>query len=150
MSNACNSEWTMATYIVHNEEMREEDRRFQIERDRRYAEVNVEKEKALKIKETADLAALELARESQKYKEERYDTTSERSLGERGQFVTRSDLATVVENLNKALKPLTEFMTAQKGAEKGTNDSANKLYANVAAITAVIGVIFLVISKVWN
>jgi hypothetical protein len=41
------------------------------ERDRRYAEVNVEREKALKIKETADSEALKLARDIQTYKDEK-------------------------------------------------------------------------------
>ena len=45
--------------------------RIMTERDRRYAEVNIEREKALKIKETADLAALQLAREIQSYKDEK-------------------------------------------------------------------------------
>lgn len=60
-------EWTASSYAAHNEsmlaldrmyqaELRQADLRCQDERDRRYAEVNVEKEKALKIKETADLA----------------------------------------------------------------------------------------------
>ena len=46
--------------------VRESDLRFEAERDRRYTEVNLEREKALKIKETADLAALELARIDQR------------------------------------------------------------------------------------
>ena len=54
--------WTVQTYAAHNEAMRKESQRFEDERDRRYTEVNIEKEKALKIKETADLAALSLAR----------------------------------------------------------------------------------------
>src|SRR5687767_6417131 len=51
--------------------LREADFRFAEERDRRYAEVATEREKALKIKETADLAALGLAREIQTYKDEK-------------------------------------------------------------------------------
>jgi hypothetical protein len=44
--------------------VRECDQRFEAERDRRYAEVSLEREKALKIKEAGDHAALNLAREN--------------------------------------------------------------------------------------
>jgi hypothetical protein len=47
------------------DERRRGEEKFQAERDRRLTEVALEREKALKIKETADLAALELAREIQ-------------------------------------------------------------------------------------
>jgi hypothetical protein len=58
--------------------------RFQDERDRRYSEVGQEREKALKIKETADLAALELARESQTSKDSRADELRDRFGTEQG------------------------------------------------------------------
>ena len=51
--------------------LQEERDKFNHERDRRYAEVTQEREKALKIKEVADLAALQLAREIQTYKDEK-------------------------------------------------------------------------------
>jgi hypothetical protein len=73
----------------HSTEIRRADRRFDQERDRRYFEVNVEREKALKIKETADLAALGLAREIQTYKDEKANELREQINSERGLYLTR-------------------------------------------------------------
>ena len=47
------------TLRAHCEALRTADADLAAERDRRYAEVALEREKALRIKETADLAALE-------------------------------------------------------------------------------------------
>lgn len=65
---------------------------LQQERDRRYSEIAVEREKALKIKETADLAALQLARDIQTYKDEKANELRDQINNERGLYVTRSDL----------------------------------------------------------
>ena len=70
--------------------VRESDLRFEAERDRRYTEVNLEREKALKIKETADRAALELAREIQTYKDEKANELRSQIEGERGTYVTQN------------------------------------------------------------
>ena len=43
--------WTIATYAAHNEALREAESKFQNERDRRYLEVEAEKDRALQIKE---------------------------------------------------------------------------------------------------
>jgi hypothetical protein len=67
--------------------------------DRRYAEVNVEKEKALKIKETADLAALQLAREIQTYKDEKANELREQINSERGLYATKDDLAAAIREV---------------------------------------------------
>lgn len=68
--------WTLEAWTIHTTAMREADLRLSEERDRRYLEVNIEKEKALKIKETADLAALSLARDIQTYKEAAADAAT--------------------------------------------------------------------------
>lgn len=140
-------------YKVHNEAMRKADRRFDEERDRRYTEVNVEKEKALKIKETADLTALELAREGQTYKDERNDSQREQSLKSTGIYATQTDLATAfsksektlamfMEEMRTALKPLVEHISADKGADKSTT----KLYANITVLVLLIGAAYTIIN----
>src|SRR5579872_7331372 len=80
------------------------------ERDRRYAEVNVEREKALKIKETADLAALQLAREIQSYKDEKANELRAQIDSERGIYAT-----------NKDIEPLKAYVSAQTGRGGGMN-----------------------------
>jgi hypothetical protein len=78
--------------------------------DRRYAEVNTEREKALKIKETADLAALQLAREIQSYKDEKANQLREQINSERGLYAT-----------NKDIEPLKTYMAGQTGRGLGMN-----------------------------
>jgi len=41
------TKWTIETYVKYNEGMRESEEKFQAERDRRYTEINIDKEKAL-------------------------------------------------------------------------------------------------------
>jgi len=138
-------EWTISTYAAHNEAMREAQRELEKERDRRYAEVNVEKEKALKIKETADLAALSLARESQVYKDQQADVMREKNLAASGIYATNADLAQVVEKIEKSLKPVFEFVSSQQGVDRGSTLTMGKLFAIIAATGTIIGAIVGVI-----
>ena len=131
----------MISYASHNEAMRIAEHRFQDERDRRYAEVNVEKEKALKIKETADLAALSLARESQVYKDQQADVMREKNLAASGVYATNSDLALVVEKFEKIVKPIAEFVNSQKGMASGIELTTGKLFGAIGAAGVIIGVI---------
>jgi hypothetical protein len=114
-----NSGWTLETYAMHNEALRLAEARFQAERDRRYAEVNIEKEKALKIKETADLAALQLAREIQTYKDEKANELREQIGSERGLYARKADLAALGEKVEATVAPLAAYVAAQQGREKG-------------------------------
>src|SRR5678816_517940 len=92
---------------------------FHEERDRRYAEVNIEKEKALKIKETADLAALQLAREIQSYKDEKANELREQISSERGLYATKGDLTAAIEKVEATLRPIVQYVSAQQGRGAG-------------------------------
>ena len=92
-------DWTIETYAAYSEALRAADRRFNDERDRRYTEVNIEKEKALKIKETADLAALSLARESQVYQQRQNDIIRDKNLSESGVYATNASLSALGEEI---------------------------------------------------
>lgn len=116
-------EWTLETLYVHQEALRRADDKFAAERDLRYAEVNTEKEKALKIKETADLAALTLAREIQSYKDEKVEKSREQNLSERGEYVTRGDLDVVVHRIEDSLSPIFDFVAKQQGQRLQVVDS---------------------------
>lgn len=91
--------WTVETLHAYYEALRVADERFDRERDRRYAEVATEREKALTIKETADLAALELAREIQTYKDEKANELREQIGSERGLYATKADLMAAIEKV---------------------------------------------------
>ncbi len=101
--------------------------RFMEERDRRYSEVNIEREKALKIKEVADLKALDLARDIQVYKDEKANQLREQINSERGLYAT-----------NKDLEPLKAFV---QGAGAITAQSAR----NITVILAIVSVINVLI-----
>lgn len=117
---------TSVPLLVHLEALREADLRFNEERDRRLTEVNIEREKALKIKETADLAALGLAREIQNYKDEKANQLREQISSERGLYAT-----------NKDIEPLKTYISGQTGRGLGMNALAgwgfSILMAGIAA-----------------
>jgi hypothetical protein len=113
------------------------------ERDRRYAEVNVEKEKALKIKETADLAALQLAREIQTYKDEKANELREQINRERGLYATKDDVSNAVRELTATIKPLAEYVSSQTGRAGGIGSTYGWIISAVGAIVAVMTVVII-------
>lgn len=121
----------------HFTALRVADRRFYEERDRRYAEIATEREKALKIKETADLAALSLAREIQTYKDEKANDLRTQIERERGSYATQNDLRGAIEKIEATLKPLIEFVTQQRGKREQSGDQRATLSAGTAIIVAI-------------
>ena len=124
------SGWTVETYAIHNEALRSAEWKFQQERDRRYAEVNAEREKALAIKEQADRDALGLAREIQAYKDEKANELREQINSERGLYITRTEF-----------KPIVDFVSSLSGRTSGWNDV--RLLA--AIVIAAAGFIYAVV-----
>jgi hypothetical protein len=113
------SGWTINTLAAHLEALRIADERFQAERDRRYTDVALEKEKALKIKEEADRAALGLAREIQTYKDEKANELREQISSERGLYATKGDLTAATDKIEATLKPIAEYVQADRGRGAG-------------------------------
>lgn len=143
------SEWSTGTLKVYHDdkiaalaeanderhkfyaEIRTADKALLEERDRRYTEVNIEREKALKIKETADLAALGLAREIQTYKDEKANQLREQINSERGLYATN-------EKVDTALKPINDFISSQQGKTTGLDKIVAYLIAVAAIAVAVL------------
>lgn len=143
----------------HLAALRESDMMLQAERDRRYAEVNVEKEKALKIKETADLAALQLAREIQTYKDEQANNLRSQIESERGSYVTQAQLTAQSDKLEalikgatdryeEAHKPIVEFMTAQLARTSGVAGYKADRRLDISQVVAVVTVIVAIASVI--
>jgi hypothetical protein len=129
------SSWTIDALREHFYMLREADIRFGEERDRRYAEVNVEKEKALKIKETADLAALELARQIQEYKDEKANELRTQIESERGSMATKEDVIAAIKEVNTRIDPVAEYVSAQQGRSSGAEDlTAREAAARAEAV----------------
>jgi hypothetical protein len=127
------------TLREHYDIIRELDYKFQEERDRRYTEVNIEKEKALKIKETADLAALGLAREIQTYKDEKANQLREQINSERGLYATKDDVSAVTAKLEAIIKPLAEYVSSQQGRSGGIGMSWAVATVLAVLVIAVLG-----------
>ena len=77
-----------------------------------------EREKALRIKETADLEALHLAREIQTYKDEKANELRAQIESERGNYATREDIASLRDYFDVLHKPVIEFMAAASSANR--------------------------------
>jgi hypothetical protein len=129
------------TLREHLEALRKADALFQAERDRRYAEVSVEREKALKIKEIADLAALELARQIQTYKDEKANELREQINSERGLYATKDDLGNAVREIRTLMAPLSEYVSSQQGRSSGFNSGWTYIVSAAVLLSAVIAII---------
>jgi hypothetical protein len=132
---------------LHRADLRwlaERDRRLE-ERDRRYSEVALEREKALKIKETADERALLLQSETQKYKDEKANDLRSQIERERGGYATKDELHAIEEKLLLAIKPLSEFIAGQRaGGARG--ESSRTLLMGLAGLAIALIVAIAAIS----
>jgi hypothetical protein len=115
--------------------------KFASERDRRYTEVSIEREKALKIKEVADLAALQLAREIQTYKDEKANELREQISSERGLYASKEDVANLAAKVDALLKPLNDYVSANRGGDNKATDLRAWLPI-VIALAALLVVVF--------
>jgi hypothetical protein len=113
------------------------------ERDRRYAEVNVEKEKALKIKEVADENALRLAREIQTYKDEKANELREQIGSERGLYATKDDIQALREYFDALHKPVIEFMAGDRAAADVILQASNR---RILWLGVVISIVVIVVN----
>lgn len=91
--------------------LRAADIRFADERDRRYAEVQWERDKALVIR-AADQA----------YRDEKANELREQISRERGEYASQGDLQSAIDTITATLKPIVEYVAAQQGARTGQLD----------------------------
>jgi hypothetical protein len=136
--------WTLDTLQEHysalkraDERLDAERERFNQERDRRYSEVNIEREKALKIKEEADKAALGLAREIQSYKDEKANQLREQIGSERGSFATKDDLSAAIREITVTVSPLTAFVSSQRGIHEGAQTTITRTLSIIGALAGI-------------
>jgi hypothetical protein len=120
----------------HWETLEAANEKFAAERDRRYSEVNIEREKALKIKEEADKAALGLAREIQSYKDEKANQLREQISSERGSFATKDDLASAIREIGASIQPLSTYVAGMAGKREESSERLGASRARSEATTA--------------
>lgn len=109
--------------------------------DRRYAEVALEREKALRIKEKADDTALRLAREAQLYRDEQANNLRAQIEGERGNYATKADVLALSDKFDAAQKPVIEFMASQIARSGTITENRNETRLNANIVIAVIGLL---------
>jgi len=134
------------------EALRGADERFQAERDRRYSEVALEREKALKVKDEAEKAALALAREIQIYKDEKANELREQINSERGIYISREEYVAahkaLEEKLETVVKPLAAYVAAQQGGPRAiTTAMLLTAVGGLATILTIIEIVFFVLLK---
>lgn len=129
------------TLQEHLEALRIAGEKFQEERDRRYSEVNIEREKALKIKETADLAALSLAREIQTYKDEKANELREQINSERGLYATKDDLSNAIREMRTLMTPVLDFVAGQQGRSSGLSSGWAYIVSAAVLLSAIVAII---------
>ncbi len=138
--------WTMEALQEHNQAIDALKDRLDTERDRRYSEVNIEREKALKIKEEADKAALGLAREIQSYKDEKANQLREQIQSERGSLASKDDLASAIREIQTAIAPLTAYVSGMGGQAKQTDASRTNIVAVVGVIYGIMATAGVLVS----
>lgn len=109
--------------------------------DRRYAEVAIEREKALRIKETGDRDALQLAREIQTYKDEKANELREQINRERGLYITKDELHSVIREIQAKMEPITAYVTGAQGRSQGISLTTGTIISLVMAAAAVVAII---------
>lgn len=141
--------WTIEALDIHHKALRQADLAMALERDRRYSEGSELRAVALKIKETADLAALTLARESQTYKEQQNDALRDKNLSESGIYATNASVSQAIgaleTKIETALQPLVNFVASQKGATLGSQNTKGGIYAAIGATATIVGLLAVLI-----
>lgn len=147
-TNRIGSQGATVPLQLHLEALREADKALEAERDRRYAEVNIEREKALKIKETADLAALGLAREIQDYKDGKADNLREQNSGERHLYATKIEIDNLGAKFAALLTPLSDYVASQQGRTVAVAEGRQQSHWTIGQVVSSIGVAIAAISVV--
>lgn len=90
--------------------------------------LQIEREKALRIKDAGDQKALELARKIDDYKEEKNNNLIHQNQQERATYATRSEI-----------KPLLDYVASQQGRHAGLTTAWATAIAIVSLIIGVMG-----------
>jgi hypothetical protein len=132
----------------HWEALEAANEKFMAERDRRYTEVSQEREKALKIKEEADKAALGLAREIQSYKDEKANQLREQISSERGSMATKEDLTSLSREIAATIQPLSAYVAGMAGVKQQSSNQMESSRTTISILVVTLAGLAVVISIV--
>jgi vacuolar-type H+-ATPase subunit H len=102
-------------------------------------------QRALSIKETADLAALGLARDHQTYRDEKANELREQISSERGLYVTRGQLEAATAKIEVELEPVKAYMLAQQGRADGISALQVLLFSLAGVAIAALSVALAIV-----
>ncbi len=147
MNTISTPKWSVETLQVYTEALRQADERFNAERDRRYAEVNTEREKAIKIKESANQEALLLAREIQQYKDEKANQLREQINSERGLYASKDDLNSAIREINAIMAPVLAYVSSNQATGQAYKQGFSWITTLAVAVSAIIGAVLAILVK---
>jgi hypothetical protein len=104
--------WTLEAFMQHFATLRQIDQKFDTERDRRYAELSLERERALLIKEQADERALILARDIQHYRDEQSNNLRAQIDRERGEYVSQTQFEALDDKSEQRKREMEDKLAA--------------------------------------
>lgn len=96
--------------------------RFMQERDRRYAEVQAERDKAEVIRAS-----------TQAYRDEKANELRDQLAQERLGYASKGDLTGAIETITATLKPIVEYIAGQQGGRQGALDQRQLVAWAIAA-----------------
>ena len=115
----------------HIEALRRGDRELAAERDRRYHEVQAERDKAEVIRAA-----------TQAYRDEKANELREQINSERIHYASKADLVGAIDTINATLKPLVEFVAVQQGGRQGALDQRSFVSWAVTIIATLVALWF--------
>lgn len=131
------------TLREHLSALREADLKFQAERDRRYTEVARERERALLIKETADKAALDLARQINDLHLAALNGEQSRLLADRERFVSRDVFEEQQKTLTEWRDTVNSSLNIGTGQQRGVATFWGVLIVLVGMAISVVSLILV-------
>ena len=121
----------------HLKALQKAERRFQAERDRRYADIRAGDLRALEVAADKDRRAEELRAENQAYKDEKANNLRSQIESERGTYVTRPEL-----------QPILEYVATQQGINNARRLGVGQILALVAVIAAVVSAVAVTVALI--
>ena len=108
------------------EALRSADLRLAAERDRRYTELQAERDKAEVIRAA-----------NQAYRDEKANELREQINAERGLYVSQADLKGAIDTITATLQPIVEYVAGQQGHRSGSLDQRQLIAWGIAAILGI-------------
>lgn len=113
------------------EALRRADVALAVERDRRYTEVQIERDKAEVLRAA-----------NQAYRDEKANELREQLARERAEYASKGDLQSAIETITATLKPIVEYVAGQQGGRQGALDQRTALQWGLTVVAFIVAIYF--------